>query len=317
MNCSCPKCDALIETNHLEVSAKGSSINCPECNDKFWAIREGFALRAYKKQGRIYCFDCGEELGTEHLCVNCGSQCPDYCIVQAAKPVPRKQQKAGFEFSFARKSKDPKPSRLKPSLGRQPSSAEASPDKGETKTGSRWMIYAGILVVSLVLLVATGKAYMGYKADKEYSKGFVTALYGVKSGTDECLKMIDALAAKWERETGSERGMIPRMEKKDRERLVKIKSRVDQAVDGMIETPEKFSDAKAKLGRLHGIYEQIYDLALSSPNDLDTFKSSRSKIETDFFRAASELKRAMPKVMMDELEISINKYKNLEFMVKS
>ena len=118
MKCSCPKCDAIIETSHLEVSAKGSSLRCPECNDKFWAIREGFSLRAYKKQGRIYCFDCGQELGTEHLCVSCGSQCPDYCIVQASKPAPHKQKRAGFDFSFARRSNEskPKPSRPKPSV---------------------------------------------------------------------------------------------------------------------------------------------------------------------------------------------------------
>ena len=118
-----PKCDAIIETSHLDVSTSGSSLRCTECNDKYWAIREKFSLRAYKKQGRIYCFDCGQQLGIENLCLGCGSHCPDYCIVQASKPVPRKQKKAGFDFSFARR---PKVSIPKASVDRKPSSAVVS-----------------------------------------------------------------------------------------------------------------------------------------------------------------------------------------------
>ena len=199
----------------------------------------------------------------------------------------------------------------------EPSSADVSPERSKEKTGSGWLIYAAVAALALILVIATGKTYMGYKADKQYSKTFVTALYGVKSGTDVCLKMIDDLISRWERETGAGAGIIPQMDKKDRERLAKIKVRVEQAVEDLGETPEKFSEAKANLGKLQSVYEQIYALSLSSPSNPGAFQTSRSKIETDFFKSASDLKRSMPKVMQDELEISINKYKNLEFMVKS
>ena len=314
MKCSCPKCDAIIETSHLEVSVGGSSQLCPECDDKFWAIREGFSLRAYKKQGRIYCFDCGQELGTENLCLSCGSLCPDYCIVQASKPAPRKQKRAGFDFSFARRSKDSKP---KTSANLKSSSSVVSKKPAEEKAGSRWLTYAAITTLVLILVGATVNLYLTQNAEKQYSRAIVTALYGVKSGTDACLKMIDDLTSQWEEETTTGAGIIPRMSKTDRDKLGKIKSRVDQATEGLGETPEKFAEAKVNLGKLHAVYGKIYSLAVSSTGSLDEFKTARIKIEADFYKSADELKRSMPKIMQDELEFSINKYKNLEFMVKS
>ncbi len=319
MKCLCPKCEATIDTNHLDVSTSGISLRCPECSDKYWAIRENFSLRAYKKPGRIYCFDCGQELGIENICLSCASQCPDYCIVQATKPVARKQKRDGFKFSLVRgtKGSKPKPSKSKASADYKPSLVVEKGAAADEKAGSRWLIYAAISVLVLILAGATGKTYMEYKADKQYSKAFITALYGVKGGTDACLGTVDDLTAKWERETGGGVGIIPRVANKDLERLGKIKDRVDQSVGALGETSEKFTEAKANLGKLHNVYGKIYELALSTPGTLDAFKTSRSKLESDFFKSAGELKKSMPGVMLDELEVAIIKYNNLEFMIQS
>ena len=319
MKCLCPKCEATIETSHLDVSTSGSSLHCSECGDKYWALREKFSLRAYKKPGRIYCFDCGQELGIENICLSCGSLCPDYCIVQATKPVARKQKRDGFNFSLVRgtKGSKPKPSKSKPSPVHKSSPAVEKAAAAGEKAGSRWLIYAAITALVLILAGATGKTYMEYKADKQYAKAFITALYGVKGGTDACLGTVDDLTAKWERETGQGADIIPRVDKKDSERLGKIKGRVDQAFESLGETSEKFTESKANLGKLHSVYGKIYELALSTPGTLDAFKTSKSKLESDFFRSADKLKQSMPKVMRDELEDAIIKYKNLEFMNQS
>ena len=314
MKCLCPKCEATIETNHLDVSATGSSLRCPECSDKYWAIRENFSLRAYKKPGLIYCFDCGQELGIENICLSCSSQCPDYCIVQATKPVARKQKRADFKFSLVSSSKAPKP---KSSATYQSSPEVKKVAAPQEKTGPRWSIYAAITLLILIVVGVAGNIYMNYAAEKQYSKAFVNALYGVKSGTDACLRTVDDLAANWESETGTGAGIIPRVAKDDLERLGKIKERVDQVVGALGETSEKFTEAKANLGKLHSVYGEIYNLSLSAPRTLDAFKASRSKLETDFFKSADVLKQSMPEVMRDELEVAVNKYKNLEFMIIS
>ena len=118
-------------------------------------------------------------------------------------------------------------------------------------------------------------------------------------------------------ESGYGAGIVPKMSQKDRDRLEQVKGRVDQSVQGLGETPEKFSEAKANLGKLHAVYARIYSLSISSPTSLNEFKTARIKLEADFFKSADELKRSMPKIMQDELEVAINKYKNLAFMVKS
>ncbi len=108
MRCPCPKCDVTIEVPAQVITADGSSQRCPECNDKYWTRQEKFMLRAYKKQGRVYCFGCGHELGGEHYCVQCGSLCPDYAIVQSTRFVAQKKQKSGLNFSLARRPKSAK-----------------------------------------------------------------------------------------------------------------------------------------------------------------------------------------------------------------
>lgn len=308
MKCVCPKCEALIETHDQEVSVKGDSQRCPECNEKYWTQREEFMLRAYKKQGRIYCIDCGHELGCETLCMQCGSLCPDYCIVQSSKPVVRKQKKAGFSFSLGRRSKPAEQTIIRKEA---PEQSEEAPDQ---KTNKKWLAYAAIAVMTVVLVGGMTKAYLNHKADQLYSKNFITALYGIKSGTDLSLGIIADLSSEWG-ETVNTTNIAPRSSQEKLEKIKLVKTKINKALGSLGESPEKFTTAKKDLIRLHKIYEKIYALNTSTPDSLDTFAASTRKLEAEFLKTAGELKNTMPDIIREELQTSVARYRNLKFMI--
>jgi hypothetical protein len=301
MKCPCPKCAAAIEIPEQKISATASSQQCPDCRDKYWFRQEKFMLRAYRKQGRIYCFGCGEELGSEVLCLSCGSLCPDYCVVQSAKFVVHKQQKAGYSFSLPQRGKS--------------STKAAAPKAAKQKTRSGWLVYAVLLVMALALVGGMTKVYLDNQAHQAYAKDFIVALYGVKSGTDLNLGLIDKTSSVWQQNTGAGT-VIPRPTQKDLDKLTAVKKRIGEAMNTLNDSPEKFTEAHAKLIQLHGIYEQIYALNTSMPDSLEDYTVSVDKLKTSFSEVADDLKRSMPEELSDELKASVAKYKNLNFMVK-
>lgn len=302
MKCPCPKCDATIEIPEQKISASASSQQCPDCRYKYWFRQEKFMLRAYGKQGRIYCFDCGEELGSEVLCLNCGSLCPDYCVVQSDKFIVHKQQKAGYGFSLPQKSK---------------SSARvtSTPKAAKQQTNSGWLVYAALAVLVLALAGGMTKVYLDKKATQEYAKNFIVALYGVKSGTDLSLGLIDDISSTWQKNMGAG-GIIPRPSQKDLDKLAAVKKRISETMETLNHSPEKFAEARSKLVRLHGIYEQIYALYTSRPDSFDDYTVAIDKLKMSFSKAAVDLKRSLPEELSEELKASVAKYTNLNFLVK-
>ncbi len=302
MKCPCPKCDATIEIPEQKISANAHSQQCPDCRDKYWFRQEKFTLRAYRKHGRIYCFGCGEELGSEVLCMSCGSLCPDYCVVQSAKFVVHKQQKAGYSFSL-------------PQRGKSSARAAATPKAASQPIRSGWLVYAALLVLVLALVGGMTKVYLDHQAHQAYAKDFIVALYGVKSGTDLNLGLIDKTASAWQKNTGTG-NVIPRPTQKDLDKLTAVKKRISEAMETLNDSPEKFTDARTKLVRLHGIYEQIYALNNSMPDSLEDYTLAVDKLKVSFFKAADDLKRSMPEELSDELKASVTRYTNLNFLVK-
>jgi hypothetical protein len=259
-------------------------------------------LRAYRKQGRVYCFGCGQELGSDMLCLNCGSLCPDYCVVQSAKFVVHKQQKAGYSFSLPQRSKSP-------------ARAISTPKAAQQKTSKGWLVYTALAVLILALVGGMSKVYLDHKAHQEYARNFIVALYGVKSGTDLNLGLIDTLTSTWQQNLGAG-NIAPRPTQKDLDKLTVVKKRISQAMDTLNESPEKFAEAREKLLRLHGIYEEIYALNISKPGALDDYTVSADKLKAKFSKAADDLKRSMPEELSNELKASVAKYTNLNFLVK-
>ncbi len=311
MKCPCPKCDALIEVSEQEISAGGSQ-SCPECKQKYWTQREEFMLRAYKKQGKIYCIGCGHELGHEMLCMQCGCLCPDYCIVQSSKPVARKRKKAGssFSFSFGRGR------RAQPAVWE--SSGKVAPEQSKVpsdhKTRKKGLTYAVIALLALVLIGGMTKVYLDKQADQKYAKSFIVALYGVKAGTDLSLKTIADISSGW-KETVENTNIPPRPSQKDLDKSQRAKARISAAVGKLSESSEKFIPARKNLVRLQKVYEKIYALSISTPGTLDAFTVSTRKLEADFLKTAGELKSSMPEVLQEKLQDSLDKYPNLRFML--
>lgn len=310
MKCPCPKCDAIIEVSEQETSANGSSGRCPECNDKYWTQREEYTQRAYKKLGRIYCCDCGAELGYDMLCTGCGSICPDYCVVQATKPVARKQQKAGFSFSLTRSDKPAR--RESPSLDfpdRQVKDVSARPNS------SKLLAYVATGVLLLVLAGGLTKVYLEHKASQQYSKDFIVALYGIKSGTDMSMGHLAGLSAEWQKAAESS-SLAPRPKQADLDKVAAVKVRIGEAMGKLNEAPEKFAEARNNLIRLHGVYEKIVALNIAAPGSLESLNGSTQKLEAEFFKVAEELRKTMPDDLQEELKVSVVKFRNLSFMVK-
>ena len=259
-------------------------------------------LRGYRKQGRIYCCDCGEELGSDMLCLSCGSLCPDYCVVQSPRFVSHKQQKAGYSPSLPQGSK----SRTR---------AIPTPKASQPQTSRSWRAYAALAVLVLALVGGISKVYLDHKAHQEYARNFIVALYGVKSGADLNLGLIDNISSSWQQNLGAG-GIAPRPSQKDLDKLTVVKKRISQAMEALNESPEKFVEARAQLIRLHGVYEQIYALNISNPNSLDEYTVSADKLKADFLKAAGDLKRSMPEELSNELKASVAKYTNLNFLAK-
>lgn len=312
----CPKCDVIIEMPGQEASAAGSPGNCPECKQKYWIHRESFMLRAYKKQGRVYCFNCGSELGSDNLCRSCGSLCPDYCVVQSSKPVVRKQQKVRVSFRPARRPKTSARARKAPAVVKTAPAAQevASSEVHKRSANKSLLAYAALAVMLLILVGGMTKVYLEQKVNQKYAKDFIVALYGIKSGADLSLGAMDAIATEWQNAENS-LTVAPRPSKKDLDRLTVVKTKINTALSALDESPEKFADAKKNLMNLHRIYGEIYALNTSMPGSPETLTESLRKLEADFFKTAKTLKNSMPEELQEELQASVAKYRNLRFMV--
>lgn len=315
MRCPCPKCDAMVEMSWLDIPAAGDSQRCPECNEKYWIRREAFLLRAFKKQGRIYCFDCGHELGSDMLCMHCLILCPDYCVVQSSKFVGRNQSKDGSIFSPARRPKLAAPLISSKEVPKPAAPLVSSSESSKQQANMNWLKYVAFAVMALVLVGGVTKVYLDHKVNQQYSKKFIATLYGIKSGTDFSLKLIAETSSKWKDTLGTI-NIAPRTSKHDLDKLIVVKARINESLDNLNESPEKFIEAREKLIKLHSIYEEIYTLNISYPESLGSFTLSKDKLETSFFKAAADLKSSMPEELIDELKVSVAKYRNLGFLIK-
>ncbi|ORJ54281.1 hypothetical protein [Geothermobacter hydrogeniphilus] len=305
MQCACPKCKATIEIQQQEIPVEGGFRHCSECNVKYWVGREDFTLRVYRKQGSIYCSDCGHELGCENLCLHCGSFFPTYILVQEGRPAVRKQHRSGF-FPV-----------------RKPVRRAAEPARGkvdaEKTTGSgidrRWLAYAVLAVLVVVLAVGATGLYRSHQQQKAYARNFVVALYGIKSGVDLNLKAAAARAAAWRKQEGSMAVLAPPLAEKEQRRLAKVKGAIDTALEALGETPESAAAARKTLDQLYSAYLKLYSLNQDNPSSLEDFLDRQNRLKGKFFKTAETLKNQMPNNIMDELRESVPKYRNLSFLI--
>jgi hypothetical protein len=300
MNCSCPKCDASIQADLDQISEGGSFRKCPECNARFWAHKETFSLRAYKKEGKIYCDTCGSELGLDNICHGCGALHPGYCVVQLSRPARRKIRKSDYSVSLAPK---PKKQIFTPSAA---SSVESR---------KPLLVKLGLLILIVALGVVAGSYYLNNKAIQGYSRIYVRALYGIKSGADRNMQLCSKTAADWKAKQASAQIFDARIIPSESAKLTAVKDEIDNILQQLKETPEKFTDSRAKLDRLYGTYVKLHDLNRSPPKSLAEFTDASTRLQSSFDKAAQDLKVSLPEELLEEVRKAAPRYKNLQFFL--
>lgn len=296
MKCSCPKCSALLQEDLPSVPEKGLNPKCPECAGRYWIHRESFMLRCYTVSGERYCASCGEALGMSTYCPGCGTLYPDYCVVAASKPARRDFAKSSlpFDLSFARPRK------------KSASSFAASAPAAATPTltlGRRPLLMVALAVVLIAAIAVGAMVYLNNQAERKFTKNFVVALYGIKTGTDQSLKKSALLAS------GTP------LRESDLAELSAGKTEIDAAVKMLATAPDKFSGAHKQLAKLHGTYEKLYTLSVSS-GPSPSVAEAAGKLESQFREEARALKSGLPPQLADEIRAVLPRYRNLRFMVE-
>lgn len=308
MNCSCPKCNADIQIDRSRATETGTATTCPECNSRFWLLREPFVLRAYKKAGNLYCHSCNSPLGTSHMCENCGALYPSYCVVQAVKPVRRKAVKTADYFGRAKRSKK------QTVVASHDSSVYASHESPATRRKSLPILLV-VVVAVVALAAAIGSYVVKAKAEQQYARNYVLALYGVKSGADRSLNKFEKVSGEWKAMAESGQVYILRIAPQEKADLDTVKAEVDKVMQQLGAPPEKFSDAQDRLSRLYQIYSRLYALNLSPPDNLPAFSEATTRLARDFDRATQELKSTLPEELFEEIRQVAPRYKNLQPLV--
>ena len=291
----CPKCDAKTQLELSHIPEDGASAKCPECKTRFWITKESFARRALKKEGKTLCYHCNNELSNYLDCPTCGIMYPDFCVVQASKPVKVKQRKTSASISI--------------SIRPQRRTRSVSVQQSTKRSSKSLLIMVGLLVLIAVLAVAIGIPYKNKKLERQYAANYVRALYGIKLGTDLSLKQCATTVASGKAKM---QNFVPNISDDDKAKLNTAKGEIDAFMQKLPERPpQKFSKSNDDLAKLYGIYTKSFSLAVSPSGSLPVFVDSTGKLEGDFKQAAQELKAGMPMELAEEFHNSLSKYKGL------
>lgn len=298
MKCVCPKCSSPLSVDLQDIQEKGKSNKCSDCGGSYWIQRESFILRAYAVKGERYCSSCGEGLGASTYCPGCGTLYPDYCVVHSKKPGKRAFEKKSFSLNLVSLPKV----KNKPAT----TSQRLEPAKGARKAASsdlrRQLIMAGTAIAVIAGIVGGVLLYKQNSAENKFTKDFVVALYGLKSGTEHCMKKSEIL--------GSGKGLSD----KDLALLKSVKAEIATAVQVLSPPPKKFNDAYNQLQTLSGTYEKLHKLSTLSAPSAEVLDSA-SKLDAQFTKQAKELKGVLPPQLLAELQEKSARYNNLQFML--
>lgn len=295
----CPKCDARTELNASTIPEDGTSAKCPECNTRFWITKDSFARRAVKKEGKTYCYLCGNELSNYLDCPTCGAMYPDFCVVQLAKPVKRKKRKSSSSISF-----NIRPQRI---------SRSARSEQLTTQKASRPLLTVLVtLALTALLIAAIAIPYFNSRAEKQYAEKYMYALYTIKSGTERNFKACSLIAADGKARVDSGRNFEPRTSPEEQVTLTKIKDEIDRSMLKVSKPPAKFSKQHEQLARLYDSYTKSYSQAVSPSGSLPAYTDSTGKLDSEYKQRAQELKSGMTPEMSEALSKAKVKYRGLQ-----
>jgi len=282
----------------------GTFMPCPECKSRFWVNKESYARMALKKEGKVYCDKCGKELEHIIVCAECGVMCPDYYLVQASKPPRRQIEKRElFSVSFS----------LKPSKQTYAYTYTAAKESRERSAAPKSVVKGvGLIVLAALLVIGAGYYYQIKKAENQFAKDYMRALYVMKTGTDLGLESCNKVSSNWKASMNAGQNFIPRISSEEETGLNKIKDATDVYMQKLNKPPKKFINAKTKLANLYGVYSRVLALAVAPSGSFSGFSDSASKSQNDFNAAVQELKGSLPPELSAELKIAKAKYKGLK-----
>ena len=302
MICSCPKCQAQIDVDLSRVPEKGTFMPCPECKGRFWIAREAYARMALNKVGSIYCDQCGKELDHKIICSACGVMFPDYLLVQASKPPRRQVEKVNlFTMGFSLKPA------ARPSYTYEYEYESAKKSAGWSFGFNMKMVAA--VAVLLIIAVSGGYFYQIKKAEQQYVKNYMRALYAIKTGTDLSFDTCAKITAEWK---SKGLNIVPQISVEDEARLNKVKEITDRYMQKLNDPPKKFAGNKEKLANLYEIYTRTNSLALAPSGSLSGFESETAKSQNEFNASIAAIKDGMPTALSKEFQIAQKKYKGLK-----
>ena len=260
-----------------------------------------------KKEGIIYCDQCGNELGHKIVCSSCGVMYPDYYLVQGSKPLRRQVEKPklNLNLSFS----------LKPaSMPSYTYTYTSYKDESKTSALSINARFFGAGVAALVALLVVGLGVFFYhkiQLEQEYTKYFMRALFTIKTGTDLSLNTCAKISTEWKTKQDMSY-YTPHISGDDETRLNKVKDAADRYLQKLNKPPKKFINTEEKLNNLYGVYTKAYSLAVSPSGSLSDFTQSTGKVENDFNIAIKDLKANLPEELSTELQKAKAKFKNLQ-----
>lgn len=298
MKCSCPKCSAHLSEVLEDSPEKGKNGKCSECGASYWIHRESFMLRCYAVTGKRYCRNCGEALGQSTYCPGCGTLYPDYCVVHSKKPAQRAFEKKHYSLNLSLPRFAGKSAGSSQKLGR--GAAGTGAGASDLK---RQLLMVGAGIAFLAVLAVVALLYVRDRAESKFTKEFVVALYGVKAGTEQCLKMSALLAS------GS------RLVDKDLAQLKSVRAEITVALQVLSPPPEKFADAHSRLLTLSTTYEKLYSLCVTSGPAAEV-AATAGTLDAQFNAQAEELRGALPPQLLAEVKAKIARYGNLQFMLE-
>lgn len=301
MTCSCPKCNSQIEVDLSKVSDSGSFIPCPECKGRFWVNRESYSRMSLKKEGVVYCDQCGKELDHKIVCSSCGVMFPDYYLVQASKPPRRQVEKVNLlTMSFS----------LKPAT---PTYTYEYAYEGKKRTAG-WapafnMRIIGTVAVVLLLAALGGYYYHIKQVEKQFARTYMRTLYSIKIGTDLSLNTCAKISADWK---SKGEGSVPRISTDDESRLNQVKDLTDKFMQKLNDTPRKYLGDKERLANLYQIYSKAHSLAIAPSGTVASFEGAAANSRNEFNSAISDLKSNMPSALSEELQLAQKRLKALQ-----
>ena len=296
MKCECPKCSSNIDINEPDAPEKGGFVKCPDCGDRFWLQREPFLLKGFKKDGNIYCVQCGEKPGADTFCKSCYAQFADYWLAQLDKPTKRQAQSKGvLRTSFGQRSQ-----------GYQSNVHEAPKASKGIGIPSKNITIVLFLIAALLCGAVSGSSwYLGYKEKREFSDYYIKTLYVIQSGIDHSHRSLKEML-KTKRALSDEEAKL----------LKKVDSQITIYKAKLATPPDEYSQAAANMNALFKVYSDYYELSKSETGASPDLPIKVEKLDDTLAKTQVKLKRELPAELSQDIQTVIVKYKNLDFLTK-